>query len=215
MLLYYGSAIRRNRAFKVGLDSRWWSATIAGYDYTTYYSDTRMGRRLKRVCILLFFWYIYIRSPAGFDGGRFARQLDESAFSHPLPTVFWRDKRFFNYLYTSFNDQPAAAHAATPRLSYVLHIIIINVYRYTYYIYIYNIVLFSRPPPRLPITITGRLFAVIIKKKKNYVRCKIIAMRWWACGRRQKNYLYIFEEMRRRKLTHLNILSFMWCICIL
>lgn len=51
--------------------------------------------------------------------------LDESAFSHPLPTVFWRDKRFFNYLYTSFNDQPTAAPAASPRLSYILHIIII------------------------------------------------------------------------------------------
>jgi len=69
--------------------------------------------------------------------------LDESAFSHPLPTVFWRDKRFFNYLYTSFNDQPAAAPAATPPpLSYILHIIIIYVYAF---IYIYNIVLFFPP----------------------------------------------------------------------
>jgi hypothetical protein len=43
----------------------------------------------------------------------FRDTLDESAFSHPLPTVFWRDKRFFNYLYTYFNDHLPVAQPAT------------------------------------------------------------------------------------------------------
>jgi len=119
-------------------------------------SDIRMGRRPKRVSILFYNMFNIHACPLALMAAVSRDTLDESAFSHPLPTVFWRDKRFFNYLYTSFNDQPAAAPAATSRFSYI-HIIIIYVYIISFY--------FSRPPPRLPITITGRLLAVIIKIK--------------------------------------------------